>query len=51
MAKLIERDGKHYRVRRGVEVEIPPEWVGKTTDKQTIRKRKQKQKLKKNRKF
>lgn len=28
MAKRIEKDGKFYRYRRGVLVEIPPEWVG-----------------------
>jgi hypothetical protein len=37
--KRIEKDGKFYRMRRGVLVEIPEEWVGKTTHKQTIRKR------------
>lgn len=40
MSKRIEIDGKFYRERRGVLVEIPPEWVGKTVHKQTIRKRK-----------
>lgn len=39
MAKMIEQDGKKYRVRRGKLVEIPPEWVGKVTHQQTIRKR------------
>ena len=39
MGKLIKRDGKNYRVRRGVEVLIPEEWVGQVTHKQTIRKR------------
>ena len=43
MAKVIERDGKHYRIRRGKEVEIPAEWVGKTVSKQTINKRPSKQ--------
>lgn len=42
MAKLIEKDGKFYRMRRGKLVEIPQEWVGKTVYKQTIRKRKSK---------
>ncbi len=37
--KQIRRNGKCYRVRRGVEIEIPPEWVGKVTHPQTIRKR------------
>ena len=31
-----------YRIRRGKKVEIPPEWVGKTVDPQTIRKRRSK---------
>lgn len=39
MAKRIEQDGKFYRVRRGMLVEIPPEWVGRTVYPQTIRKR------------
>jgi hypothetical protein len=39
MAKPIERDGKFYRMRRGKEVEIPPEWLGKVTSRQTINKR------------
>ncbi len=57
MAKVVVKDGKHFRMRRGKLVEIPPEWVGKTTHKQTKRKRKsdwsrskrstEKQKLKK----
>lgn len=37
--KRIEIDGKFYRKRRGQLVEIPPEWVGKTTHKQTRHKR------------
>jgi len=41
--KRIEKDGKFYRMRRGVLVEIPEEWVGKTTHKQTINKRPSKQ--------
>lgn len=40
MAKMIEKDGKCYRMRRGKLVEIPPEWVGKITHKSTRRKRK-----------
>lgn len=39
MAKLIEIEGKHYRVRRGELVQIPDEWVGHTVHPQTIRKR------------
>lgn len=39
MAKRIEKDGKFYRLRRGVLVEIPAEWVGNVTTKQAIRKR------------
>lgn len=48
--KRIEKDGKFYRMRRGVLVEIPEEWVGKTTYKQTVNKRPSKQihKLRKN---
>lgn len=42
MSKRIEIDGKFYRLRRGVLVQIPDEWVGKTTHPQTIRKRKSK---------
>lgn len=42
MAKRIELDGKFWRRRRGRLVEIPEEWVGKVTDRQTIRKRKSK---------
>jgi hypothetical protein len=43
MAKRIEKDGKHYRVRRGQLVEIPSEWVGQVTHPQTINKRPSKQ--------
>ena len=32
-------DGKPHRERRGKLVEIPDEWFGKVTHKQTIRKR------------
>lgn len=42
MGRLIEIDGKHYRVRRGKLVEIPKEWVGNVTHPQTIAKRKSK---------
>ena len=47
--KRIEKDGKFYRMRRGVLVEIPEEWVGKTVDRSAINKRPSKQihKLKK----
>ena len=41
--KRIEKDGKFYRMRRGVLVEIPEEWVGKTVDRSTINKRPSKQ--------
>jgi len=34
-----DEDGKFWRKRRGEWVEIPPEWVGKVTYKQTIMKR------------
>lgn len=43
MAKLIQKDGKQYRMRRGKLVEIPEEWVGKITHASTIRKRPSKQ--------
>lgn len=43
MSKRIEIDGKFYRKRRGVLVEIPEEWVGQTVHPQTMRKRKSKQ--------
>lgn len=39
MSKLIENDGKHFRMRRGKLVQIPPAWVGQVCDEQTIRKR------------
>lgn len=39
MSKLVERDGKSYRMRRGHLVEVPAERVGKTTHPQAIRKR------------
>jgi hypothetical protein len=41
--RTVEVDGKVMRLRRGKLVEIPPEWVGKVTHKQTIRKRVSKQ--------
>jgi hypothetical protein len=40
MAKRIERNGKFYRIRRGKEVEIPDQWVGKTVHPQELRSRK-----------
>ena len=44
MAKqIVDADGKHYRMRRGKLVEIPPEWVGKTLHPQTKRKRSSRQ--------
>lgn len=43
MTKRIEVDGKFYRKRRGVLVEIPAEWVGSTLHPQTMRKRRSKQ--------
>lgn len=40
-------DGKYYRLRRGVRVEIPAEWVGRMTTKKTIRERKHSKKRRK----
>ncbi len=37
-----DSEGNSYRMRRGQLVMIPPEWVGKVTTPQTIRKRKSK---------
>jgi hypothetical protein len=37
--KLLEKDGKYYRIRRGELVEIPEKWVGQTVYPQKIRKR------------
>jgi hypothetical protein len=42
-----EIDGKFYRKRRGVWVEIPPEWLNNVTTPCTIRHRKRAAKLKK----
>jgi hypothetical protein len=42
MTKRIEVNGKFYRMRRGKQVEIPSEWIGKTTHPQTIASRKSK---------
>ena len=38
----VEIDGKFYRKRRGILVEIPERWGGNTVCSQTIRKRKSK---------
>lgn len=38
--KRLKIGDRYYRKRRGKLVEIPPEWVGKVTHKQTMRKRK-----------
>lgn len=38
-SKVTMVDGLPHRERRGVLVEIPAEWFGKVTHKQTIRKR------------
>jgi len=46
MSKRICVDGKYYRTRRGKLVEIPAEWVGMVTTKQTIRRRKEGARLK-----
>ncbi len=43
MTKPITKDGKAFRIRRGKLVEIPSEWVGKVTSRQTINKRASKQ--------
>lgn len=42
-----EIDGKFYRKRRGVWVEIPREWLNNVTTPCTIRQRKRAAKLKK----
>ena len=49
MAALIQIGNRCYRRRRGKLVEIPPEWVGKVTHPQTVRKRasKRRKKMKK----
>jgi hypothetical protein len=43
MGKRIEIDGRFYRERRGVLVEIPKMWVNKVPTPQTINKRPSKQ--------
>lgn len=42
MAKLLQIGGEFFRIRRGKYVKIPDEWAGRTTYRQTIRKRKDK---------
>jgi len=42
MPKRIEVDGKYYRIRRGKQVEIPAEWMGKTVFPKNIARRKSK---------
>lgn len=42
MGKRIEIDGAYYRKREGEWVLIPSEWVGRTTDQQTKKKRRSK---------
>lgn len=39
MTNATKIDGKLYRTRRGRLVEIPAEWVGKITSRETIRQR------------
>ena len=41
MSKRVFLNGKYYRMRRGKLVEIPLEWVGKITTRQTINRRKE----------
>lgn len=43
MSKRIEVDGRFFRARRGVLVEIPKKWVGKTLSGQTKSKRQSKE--------
>lgn len=42
MKRSIEIDGKMFRERRGVLVEIPKKWIGQTLTPQTKRKRQSK---------
>lgn len=42
MAKRIDIGEKSFRLRRGVLVEIPKKWIGKTLSEQTKRKRQSK---------
>jgi len=46
MSKRVFLNGKYYRMRRGKLVEIPAEWVGKVTTRQTINRRKESARLK-----
>lgn len=46
MSKRVFLNGKYYRMRRGKLVEIPLEWVGKITTRQTINRRKESARLK-----
>ena len=46
MSKRVFLNGKYYRMRRGKLVEIPLEWVGKITTRQTIKRRKESARLK-----
>lgn len=43
MAKRIDIGEKSFRLRRGVLVEIPEKWIGKTISEQTKRKRQSKE--------
>lgn len=43
---LYRKDNRHFRLRRGKMVEIPPEWLGKVTDPQSIRRRKDRARVK-----
>lgn len=40
--KRLEIEGKFFRMRRGILVEIPDKWLGKVTNSTTIRQRKSK---------
>ena len=42
MPKRISIEGKFYRMRRGVMVEIPAAWLGQTVYPETIQRRKSK---------
>lgn len=46
MSKRVFLNGKYYRMRRSKLVEIPLEWVGKITTRQTINRRKEAARLK-----
>jgi hypothetical protein len=47
MGKMLTIEGKPYRLRRRRLVEIPSQWLGKIPTDLTIRKRKERSKLKK----